>query len=187
MKKVLLLICSLALFASLAYGQAWNPTPLVVDVQSAVQYAFNGTDVNIPFSLSGKPGRFYLVIETKLTDAQKPVGIMNGLRGWHFVNGIDTTIYVSSGRDYTPALTNTFPWDGYGNEKEYDAFKKNSAAVAPGTYSYYIIGYDNKSSREMANNFLNGGNSQTPKRNKFYPYDPDRRRPCPSAIYGNRC
>ena len=108
----------LTLAASQSFGQAWVPTPLVIDVQDVVEYAFDGTFIDIPFSQTGKPAMIYLVVNTMFDDSLKPVALTNGFRGWHFVNGIDTTVYVSAGRGYDPSLANTFPWDGHGNEKD---------------------------------------------------------------------
>ncbi len=139
--------------ASLAFGANWNPTPLVIDTKDVVEYAFDGSVVDITFDTTGKPAMVWLFINTMLDDADKPAGIMNGFKGWHFVNGIDTTIYVSSSREFDPGTGNVFPWDGHGNEREYENYM-DSGVVASGTYSYYLWGYDNKSSREVANDFI---------------------------------
>jgi len=171
MKKILLLVCSLCLIASFAYGQNWNPTPMVITVPQSVLYPFDGSATDITFDLAGKGGSMYLVINSKLDASQKPLGVQNGFKGWHIVNGIDTTIYVSSGRPYTPGKGLKYPWDGHGNEKQYSSII-DSGKVPPGTYSYYIMGYDDKSSREIANSFIEMGHFQPPQGSRFYPYDP---------------
>jgi len=181
MKKNLLLMCAMILCASVAYGQAWNPTPMVIVVPDQFQYAFNGSNVDVPFTLSGKPGRMYLIINSKLDDSEKPVAVQNGFRGWHIVNGIDTTMYVSEGRDFAPG-TNTYPWNGHGNEKQYDALT-DSGVIPPGTYSYYIMGYDNVSSREVANSYIDGGHAQPPQGARFYAYDPQTGALLPRPLY----
>ena len=160
----------LTMLASLAYGQGWNPTPMVIDVPASVQYKFDGSNIDIPFSLSGKPAMIWLVVNTQLTDTQKPVAVTNGFKGWHFVNGIDTTVYVSTGRTFSVGTSLTFPWDGHGSEKAMDT-TVDSGIVPPGTYSYYMIGYDNVSSREVANNFIQIGHHSQVMKNRFYPYD----------------
>jgi hypothetical protein len=170
MKKLLLMVAMLTLAASTSFGQAWVPTPLVIDVQDQVAYAFDGTDIDIPFSQTGKPAVVWLIVNTMLDDAEKPVAVMNGFRGWHFVNGIDTTVYVSSGREYDASANNTFPWNGKGNEREYEDYQ-DGAALAPGSYAYYLLGYDNRSSRETANDFVGCGDYMWPTMSRFYPYD----------------
>jgi len=180
MKKVIVLACVLVLMASVAFGQTWSPTPMVVTVNDQFQYAFNGSNVEIPFNLTGKPGTFWLVINTKLAAGQKPVAVMNGFKGWHFVNGIDTTIYVSSGRDYQVGNNLKYPWDGKGNEKNLDVVM-STGNVAPGTYSYYIVGYDNKSDREIANSFIPIGHFMEPQFDKFYVND-DKGAPYPKPM-----
>jgi len=170
MKKMIFLVVACILIASPVFGQAWNPEPLVLDVQDQVQYAFDGSAVDIPFSLSGKPAMISLVVNTQLDDIEKPVSVMNGFKGWHFVNGIDTTVYVSAGREYTQGASLTFPWDGHGNERQYEGYQ-DSGVVAPGVYSYYLVGYDNMSSREIANDFLSIGHYSYPAVNRIYPYD----------------
>jgi hypothetical protein len=96
----------------------WNPTPLVIDCPASIQYDFDGSNINIPFSTSGKPAMIWLVINTKLPDAQKPVAVTNGFKGWHFVNGIDTTVYVSAGEEFQPGTGHVISWNGYGDEKQ---------------------------------------------------------------------
>jgi len=167
MKKLFLMTCFLILCASVAFGQSWNPTPMVVNTPDAIHYAFDGTLLEVPFDLAGKPGTFYLVIDTKLDDAQKPVAIMNGFKGWHFVNGIDTTVFVSSGREYTTGLNLKFPWDGKGNEKNYENLV-SSGNVMAGTYKYTLIGFDSSSGREIANDVIHIGNYSMPTLSRFY-------------------
>jgi hypothetical protein len=160
----------LTLIASTAFGQAWVPTPLVIDVQDEVKYDFDGTDIDIPFSQTGKPAMIWLIVNTMLDDAEKPVAVMNGFRGWHFVNGIDTTVYVSAGREYDPSATNTFPWNGHGNEREYEDYQDGDP-IAPGTYAYYLLGFDNKNARELVSDFVACGDFMWPTMARFYPYD----------------
>jgi len=144
---------------------------MTIDASSAVQYAFDGSNIDIPFDLSGKSGQLYLIINSKLDASNKPVSVQNGFKGWHIVNGIDTTMYVSSGREYSPGRGLKFPWDGHGNEREYNTLT-DSGKIGPGTYSFYIMGYDNKSSREVANNFIEMGHFQPPQGARFYTNDP---------------
>ena len=170
MKKCLFVVVMLALATSQAFGQAWIPTPLVIDVPDEVNYAFDGSDMTVTFDTSGKPGMIYMVVNTMLGDGEKPVAIQNGFKGWHYVNGVDTTVYVSSGREYDPGADQTFPWDGHGNENEYGVLV-DSGMVEPGQYAYYLVGYDNKNNREKSSLFLNVGEQHWPTGDYFYTYD----------------
>ena len=170
MKKMIVLVAACMLIASTVFGQAWNPLPMVIDVEDQISYAFDGSAIDIPFSLEGKPALIWLVVNTQLDEGEKPVGVRNGFKGWHFVNGIDTTVYVSSGREYAQGSALTFPWNGQGNEREYQDYQ-DGTDLSPGTYSYYLVGYDNKSSRENANDFLSIGHYSYPAVNRIYPFD----------------
>jgi hypothetical protein len=134
-------------------AQQWSPVPLVINCPDCVMYHFDGYPIDIPFSLSGKPAAVWLVVQTRLADSEKPVAVMNGFRGWHFVNGIDTTVYVSPVRHFEPGNNQTFPWDGRGSEREYEDLM-DSGPIPPGMYTYALFGYDNRSAREVANDFI---------------------------------
>jgi hypothetical protein len=176
MKKLLLLVAALALCASAVSAQSmtWSPTPLVITAAPAVQYDFDGTDVQIPFSTSGKNALVWLVIESKLDEEDKPVALFNGYKNWHFVNGIDTTIYVSTSQAVEPGTGHFFIWNGYGNEKEYDVLEPNAEPMPdPGVngYTYYLWGYDNQSPRELANDFITIGSFWEGQYARFYVND----------------
>jgi len=169
MKNIAIFVM-IALLASVAYGQNWSPQPMVITVPDVVKYSFDGSSINIPFDLAGKPAQIWLTIQTKLDSGQKPVGITNGFKGWHFVNGIDTTVYVSAGRDYNVGNGLTFPWNGKGSEKQYENLIE-TGAVPAGEYTFALIGYDNKSDREIANNIIPIGQFSYENTNRFYTKD----------------
>jgi len=157
MKKILLLTFAVMMLASVSFA-AWNPTPLEITVQDRVQYAFDGTSVDIPVDVAGKPARAWLWINTKLDEADKPVELINGYLGWHYVNGIDTTVYISGAKEFTVGTAQKFTWDGKGSEntsKEYQGtIETTGVNVEPGTYDYYVYAYDDKNARENVCNFL---------------------------------
>jgi hypothetical protein len=115
MKKILLVTFAVMMVASVSFA-AWNPTPLEISVEDNVIYAFDGTDVEIPVTVTGKNAKAFLWILTRLDDADKPVELTNGHRGWHTVNGIDTTVYISAAKDLPMGSGGMFVWDGIGAE-----------------------------------------------------------------------
>jgi|GEM_PF-3043993 len=135
----------------------WNPTPLEITVQEHIFYLFDGTEVEIPVSVSGRPCRAYLWINTRLADADKPVNLTNGYLGWHYVNGIDTTVYISRAYDFPICDNRHIIWDGTGSEntsKEYMGTNEPSEKVRRGSYDYYVFGYDDTNPRERVCDYI---------------------------------
>jgi hypothetical protein len=156
MKKILLVTFAVMLFATVSYA-AWTPTPLEISVQDEVFYAFDGSTVDIPIDVAGKPAKAWLVINTMLADDDKPVELRNGHRGWHYVNGIDTTVYISGAKEFTISTDQKFTWDGIGTENmslDYMGNIEPTDPVEAGKYSYYVFAYDNKNPRERVCNFI---------------------------------
>jgi hypothetical protein len=136
----------------------WVPTPLVIDAKDT-EYAFDGSTLYLHFDLSGKPAKIWMVIESRLSDNQEPVAVRNGFKGWHYVNKIDTTIYVSTSESYEPGTNCVFPWNGRSNETANGTPNKTDGGlVPPGTYTYYLWGYDYLSISETACDFMSIGN-----------------------------
>jgi len=156
MKKILLVTFAVMMISSVSFA-VWTPTPLVITVDDEVIYPFNGTDVDITVNVQGKPCRAYLWINTKLDEAAKPSELWNGPRGWHYVNKIDTTIYISGPNALSIGTGQTITWNGIGSEntaQEYGGTIMPSAKVAPGTYDYYVFGWDDQNPREVVCNYL---------------------------------
>ena len=144
MKKLLLFAGVMFLFASLAMAQAtFSPTIMEITCPAEVGYDFGDTSLEIPFSVTGVPGAFWLVINTH-GKADEIVGVHNGFLGWHYVNKIDTTVYVS-GRYQRELGDVQIAWDGTNSDGE---------KVAEDTYSYYIWGYDDKNLPEKAADYI---------------------------------
>ncbi|MFC1552951.1 immunoglobulin domain-containing protein, partial [Candidatus Latescibacterota bacterium] len=134
----------------------WTPTPLELTVQNQIVYPFDGSEVDFTVDVAGKPARAYLWINTRLADADKPVDLRNGYLGWHYVNKIDTTVYISPAYDFDIG-SNVITWDGIGSENSSQAYMgtiEPSDVVAPGAYDYYVFAYDDENPRENVCNFL---------------------------------
>ena len=143
MKKIILFSIVLVFVSSLSFADAFAPSVMKFVAEDEIIYPFDGTNVSIDFTLENKPAQVFLVVTTKDKSADI-VGVQNGFLGWHYVNKIDTTVYVSG--KYTKALgQNTIVWDGKNQDGE---------NVVPDEYYYYLWGVDNISARTWACSFM---------------------------------
>jgi len=152
MKKILLVTLAMIFCATCSFGAEFVPTKMVLTVpDEPIIYPFDGTDVDITFDLSGTPAGIWVVIMTDLDDAELPVAVRNGYLGWHYVNKIDTTVYISSRNAKDPGLGQTISWDGYSDASD------GGGKVDPGQYTYYLWGYDDKSPRTDVSDYAKVG------------------------------
>ncbi len=136
------------LMAPVFDAAAWSPAVMTITGSAEIDYDFDGSDLTIPFTVNGTPAAVWLVINTK-GQADNIVNVRNGNLGWHYVNKIDTTAYVSQRYQRDVGETNIV-WDGndqYGN------------LMAAGNYDYYLWAYDDQTPRELACNFIMIGHS----------------------------
>ena len=172
MKKTLLVTFALMLLAT--WSLAFTPTPMEISVPEEIIYAFDGNSVEITVDVSGKPARCYLMIETSLPEDQLPGVTKNGYLGWHWINKIDTTVYVSEAYDFPIGTGHKITWDGVGNEntsKSYGGTYENSDAVVPGTYKYTVFAYDNQNPRELVCNVIPWYSQDNDNHTKVREYD----------------
>ena len=128
------------------YAAEFQPTVMKLTCPPEITYEFKGDPLTIPFTIEGTPGAVWLVINTK-GEAEDIVDVRNGHLGWHYVNKIDTTVYVSQRYERDIGKTEII-WDG--NNQDGDS-------VEPGTYDYYLWAYDDQSDRQLASNFVTVG------------------------------
>ena len=114
--------------------------------QAEVEYQFDGSDLTIPFTVTGTPAAVWLVINTK-GQADNIVSVRNGFLGWHYVNKIDTTVYISERYQRDPGET-SIVWDGN---------NQDGNAVEAGIYDYYLWAYDDKTPRYLASSYMRTG------------------------------
>jgi hypothetical protein len=105
----------------------------------AVNYMFDRGDLMLPVTVSGPGGLGIFSIFTRGKGAEFGK-ISNGYLGWHYINRIDTSIYISVPFDLATGQ-NTFRWNGR---------DKNGTFAASGTYTYYLWAYDNRSAKAYA-------------------------------------
>jgi len=143
MKKFLVLTAALCLVASTAFAVPFAPVPLELSAQASIMYAFDGSTVTIPVTVKGAPSSTLFTVFTKDKAASMP-NVVNGFLGWHQVNKIDTCIYLS-GMVQMDKGSNSIQWNGKNNDGK---------SVAAGTYTYYIWGFDNMTTRiQMSKSF----------------------------------
>jgi flagellar hook assembly protein FlgD len=149
MKRSLILGIILMLCASVAFGAAFSPTLTKMDAPKTVKYDFDGKNLTIPVTVSGTPILSIFLVFTK--DKASTINkIQNGYLGWHYVNKIDTCLYVSPSMNMTKGANNVV-WDG----------KDEGGTMVPaGEYTYYIWGYDNVSARQQAVYAITYGSNQ---------------------------
>jgi len=144
MRKLPLFTIIILLFASWSMAQTtFSPTVMEITCPAEVNYDFSDNPLTIPLNISGVPGAVWLVINTH-GKADEITGIRNGFLGWHYVNQIDTTVYVS-GRYQRELGDVQIVWDGTNSDGE---------KVAEDTYSYYIWGYDDKNMQQKASDYI---------------------------------
>lgn len=115
----------------------FSPTRLTLDAPYMLELFYEGRrPVEIPVTVSGTPASVTLLIFTNnlATSIRKT---QNGHLGWHYVNKIDTCIYISSPQQCNIGQ-NTLVWSGKDQDGVWVPF---------GTYTYYLFGFDNKSSK----------------------------------------
>ena len=147
MKKFTIILGILFLLTvSSASAVNFSPTLLKLNAPDIVQYYFDGSTIDIPVKVAGTSANMLLCITTK--DMSESISVQNGYLGWHYVNNVDTCVYISSMIEYGIG-DNTISWDG----KNADGI-----AVTEGEYCYYLFGYDNSSGKTPAMD------------HSFYPY-----------------
>ena len=128
------------------YIQSGTPTVLKIADVGTVSYVFDGSTVEIPFTLQGSGATVVLAVYGTTGDTQAGwYGprvhdfTTGGLEYWgepyHYVSaGLDTLLYLSPPR-YFQEGANRITWDGR---------DKGGNLVAPGTYKYYLLGVDDQ-------------------------------------------
>jgi len=138
MKKMLLAAVLFCSVANSAFAVDFSPVVMKLSGPEVVQYDFDGTNINIPVTLTGVRGSVTLFVFTK--DQGDNINIVrNGHLGWHRVNKIDTCVFAGSTTNLDVGQ-NTIRWDG----KDDDGNQ-----VPAGDYSYYLWGYDSYKERTL--------------------------------------
>ena len=148
MKKVFLSLLIVSFMATTAFAVDFTPSLLKLSAPQAIQYGFDGTELRIPVTVSGAPASTIFLVYTK--GQGDAIGtVQNGHLGWHYVNNIDTCMYVSGANDLDVGASEII-WDG----KDSDG-----GTIPAGDYTYYLFAYDNKTPKQLATNIYSIGYS----------------------------
>jgi len=115
----------------------------IEDLADISNYAFDGSSVDIPFTLNGAGATVWLII---YTSGQTPPLTITGdgpgpyadseriSAGWHVYDGIDYLVYKSAGQRFEEGA-NTITWNGQ------DSDGNN---LAPGSYHLHLAAFDDE-------------------------------------------
>ena len=144
MKKVLVFVLPLVMFASAVLAADFAPTVLKLSASQYVLYNFDSTTLEIPVTVTGTPAAVYFLVFTK--DNGTTINrVRNGYLGWHYVNQIDTCLYLSPMSQFDRGA-NKIKWNGK---------DESGNAVPKGDYTYYLFGFDNADSRVQMTKHMN--------------------------------
>jgi len=144
MKKVFFVFTACMLLATFAYAANFQPALLKLSAPTSIQYAFDGKQLNIPFDVAGTSAGVILCVYTN-GKAASVTKIKNGFLGWHYMNQVDTSVYVSKLASYAVGKNNIIAWDG----------KDKAGNLAPaGDYTYYLWSFDNKNQKQLVCNSI---------------------------------
>ncbi len=146
MKRLVITVLFLCSVTALSLAENFQPTLLKLAYKEVIRYDFDGSSINIPFTVTGQPAGVLFALFTK--DMADDITLTtNGYLGWHTVNGVDTCIYYS---DLETVLIDSsyITWDGR---------DQDGGIVPPGSYTYYLWAFDNQSSKLMMGHPLHSG------------------------------
>ncbi len=136
MRTISLLLLALSFGAHHAPAASFNPAVLTISAPPVVWYKFDGARFEIPYVLGGTDACVTMSIFTRAR-SELVRGVRNGYLGWHYVDRIDTCLFVSEPLQ-SRIGSNTVSWDGL----------DESGRPAPmGEYAYYLWAYDNVNPR----------------------------------------
>jgi hypothetical protein len=144
MRCCILLIPTLAtFFAATSFGANFVPKQLRLSAPGTLYCRQDGSELKIPVTVNGTPATVILALFTK--DRGKTVErLQGGYLGWHYVDLIDTCIYVSAPCIFGTGQ-NTVVWNGR---------NKNGRIPPNRDYTYYLWGYDHTSPGLIATRYI---------------------------------
>jgi hypothetical protein len=114
----------------------FSPITLKLSAPAVIPYSSMGKNLLIPVTVTGTPANVTFLVFTK-GKSYSIKNIKNGYLGWHYVNKVDTCLYMSAPYQFDIGI-NVVTWNGK---------TKTGATLSIGDYTYYLWGYDNKSQK----------------------------------------
>lgn len=152
MKKALALFVISALFSGFAFSQPFVPQTMRLNPNHAdrwmVNYDWTQSNISIPVEVQGNASKAVLMVYTNgIADQVSPT--KNGFIGWHYVNKVDTCLYVSPENTLTSG-DNTINWD---------LKDKTGNKVSKANMTYYVFAYEYNTPKTLVmKRQLNGSN-----------------------------
>ena len=143
LKKLTTAVIIMVGIALECYAANFSPNLLRLSAPKTIFYDFDDTELQLPVTVSGTPAGVILCVYTK-DKAESINAVHNGNLGWHYVNKVDTSVYIS---DITQVAigSNTITWDGRDDD---------GALVPSGEYTYYLFGFDNVNTKSNVCKFI---------------------------------
>jgi hypothetical protein len=144
MRKFALLFLVLILASSTAFAAPFAPPVMTLSADAEIQYDFDGTELQIPVTVSGTSASpLFFLVHTKGIASTVP-NMRSGYLGWHHVCKIDTCVYLSPPYNFTTG-EDIVTWDGKDDD---------GGAVPAGEYTYYMFAIDSVTPKYKACQFL---------------------------------
>lgn len=143
MKKLCIVVIVMTCTCAMAFGANFSPTLLKLAAPQHIVYQFDGKPLTIPVTVTGVQANTIFTVFTK-DKASTISKVTNGYLGWHYVNKVDTCVYVS-GVYALDKGSNTVVWDGKNDDK---------AIVPAGEYTYYLWAYDGVNPKTLVTNYI---------------------------------
>ena len=131
MKKLIVLSCVFVLFAVSGNAADFSPTLLKLSAPETINYQFDSSELTIPVRVTGPSASVIFFVFTK-DMAENIEAVNNGFLGWHFVNKVDTCVYVSQ----------TYAFSQGDNQVKWNGKDTDGGSVPKGEYTYYLWAYD---------------------------------------------
>lgn len=139
MRKTLMFVFVFLCIGSLSFAQ-FQPITLELSAPAQIQYVGDPVDVNV--NVVGTPATVLFMVFTDGKGGEISA-VRNGYLGWHYVNGIDTCLFVSSANQFGTGA-HVITWDGNDSDG-------NPVPAGEGmNYKYYLYGYDHETAKQLA-------------------------------------
>ena len=138
MRKSLMFVLVFILIGT--YAAAFSPTLLELSAPAQIEY--KGGALEFDVTVTGTPAHTIFMVFTK--DQGSTISdTMNGYLGWHYVNQIDTCMFVSDPYEFGTGV-NSITWTG--NDAD-----GNAVPAGEGTsYQYYLYAFDHVNAKQLA-------------------------------------